>query len=74
MFFALFFFEIEFLFSVKYKMTGVRARLKRILGINPETPEPLGNQKKYGLMTFPTQIRAAAHMASPVDLVPESLK
>ena len=34
-------------------MTGVRARLKRILGINPETPEPLGNQKKYGLAEFP---------------------
>ena len=34
-------------------MTGVRARLKRILGINPETPEPLGNQKKRGLTGFP---------------------
>ena len=49
-------------------MTGVRARLKRILGINPETPEPLGNQKKYGLAEFPTQIRAAAHVGGHTDL------
>ena len=55
-------------------MTGVRVRLKRILGINPETPEPLGNQKKYGLMTFPTQIRAAAHVARCTDLVPQSAR
>ena len=47
------FFEIEFFNSVKYKMTGVRAGLKRILRINPETPGTMRYPKKSWSLLIP---------------------